>query len=230
MIKIKLPLLIEANLHLGHSKSKWNPKMAPYIYTKSKGNFYIIDLIQSIALLRRALNKVYRLAKIKESIFLFVGTKPQASSLVKYAAKVCDSYYVNHHWSGGMLTNWNTLKTRLDYFEQLEEQERENQFDSLPKKEASSRRKKLLKFRKSLIGMKKMPKLPAAVIIIDQNKEIEAVRECQKLKIPIISILDTNCDPDLINYPIPGNDDSMSSIGLILDYLSTTIRIARLRN
>ena len=165
----------------------------------------------------------------KDKIFLFVGTKRQASSLIAQEAKRCDSYYVNHRWLGGMLTNWVTLKSRIERLKTLEQQEVDQVFDLLPKKEASLRLKELEKLRKHLNGVKDMGRLPDVAIIVDQKREITAVRECRKLGIPIISILDTNCDPDFVDIPIPGNDDAVRSIKLILQSLTDNINLGKSR-
>ena len=155
--------------------------------------------------------------------FLFIGTKRQASTLIAQEAKRCNSFYVNHRWLGGMLTNWTTLKDRIERLKSLEQQEADNIFNLLTKKEAALRRKELQKLRNHLDGIKNMEDLPDIAIIIDQKREMTAIRECRKLGIPILSILDTNCDPDLVDIPIPGNDDAVRSIKLILKSLTDSI-------
>ena len=222
MAEINLAQLLEAGVHFGHKAYRWNPKMFPYIYTE-RSNIHILDLVQSAQLLKQA-NKYVQLEAEKDKTFLFVGTKRQASSLIAQEAKRCGSYYVNHRWLGGMLTNWVTLKSRIERLKVLEKEEADLVFDLLPKKEASLRKKELEKLRKHLNGIKNMSKLPDVVIIVDQKREITAVRECRKLGIPIVSILDTNCDPDLVDVPIPGNDDAVRSIKLILQSLSESIK------
>ena len=221
MADINLAQLLEAGVHFGHKAYRWNPKMFPYIYTE-RNNIHILDLVQTAQLLKRA-NSYVKNAASEEKTFLFVGTKRQASAVVAQEAKRCDSYYVNHRWLGGMLTNWVTLKSRIERLKTLEEQEVDGIFNLLPKKEASLRLKELEKLRKHLNGIKNMTKLPDVAIIIDQKREMTAIQECRKLNIPIISILDTNCDPDLIDIPIPGNDDAVRSIKLILNSLTDTI-------
>ena len=221
MSNISLSQLLEAGVHFGHKSYRWNPKMFPYIYSEVN-NIHILDLIQSARLLNDAkiyLNKVASEGKT----FLFIGTKRQASTLIAQEAKRCQSYYVNHRWLGGMLTNWSTLKERIKRLKSLEKQEADNVFSLLTKKEASLRRKELQKLRRHLDGIKDMQQLPDIVILIDQKREMTAVRECRKLGIPIVSILDTNCDPDLIDIPIPGNDDAVRSIKLILQALTDSI-------
>jgi small subunit ribosomal protein S2 len=221
MSDISLSQLLEAGVHFGHKAYRWNPKMFPYIYSEVN-NIHILDLVQSATLLKEA-NKELQLVASEGKTFLFIGTKRQASTLIAQEAKRCESYYVNHRWLGGMLTNWTTLKERIEHFKNLEQQEADNTFDLLTKKEASLRRKELQKLRKHLDGIKSMEKLPDIAIVIDQKREMTAIRECRKLGIPIVSILDTNCDPDLIDIPIPGNDDAVRSIKLILKSLTDSI-------
>ena len=222
MAEITLAQFLDAGVHFGHKAYRWNPKMFPYIYTE-RSNIHILDLVQSAQLLKQA-NKYVRSEAEKNKTFLFVGTKRQASSLIAQEAKRCSSFYVNHRWLGGMLTNWVTLKSRIERLKTLEKEEADLVFDLLPKKEASLRKKELEKLRKHLNGIKDMPKLPDVAIIVDQKREITAVRECRKLGIPIVSILDTNCDPDLVDVPIPGNDDAVRSIKLILQSLTDSIK------
>jgi small subunit ribosomal protein S2 len=221
MSDISLSQLLEAGVHFGHKSYRWNPKMFPYIYSEVN-NIHILDLVQSATLLKEA-NRELQLAASEGKTFLFVGTKRQASTLISQEAKRCESYYVNHRWLGGMLTNWTTLKGRIVRLKNLEQQEADNTFDLLTKKEASLRRKELEKLRKHLDGIKSMDTLPDIAIVIDQKREMTAIRECRKLGIPIVSILDTNCDPDLIDIPIPGNDDAVRSIKLILKSLTDSI-------
>jgi|TARA_B110000238_G_scaffold125799_1_gene135881 small subunit ribosomal protein S2 len=225
MADITLAQLLEAGVHFGHKAYRWNPKMFPYIYTE-RNKIHILDLVQSAQLLKEA-NLYVRSAAEKDKIFLFVGTKRQASSLIAQEAQRCNSYYVNHRWLGGMLTNWVTLKSRIKRLKSLEQEEADEVFTRLPKKEASLRRKELDKLRKHLNGIKNMDRIPDVVIIVDQKREITAIRECRKLGIPIISILDTNCDPDLVDIPIPGNDDAVRSIKLILSSLTDSINLGK---
>lgn len=225
MADLTLAQLLDAGVHFGHKAYRWNPKMFPYIYTE-RNNIHILDLVQSAQLLKEA-NAYVKSEASKDKVFLFIGTKRQASSLIAQEAKRCDSYYVNHRWLGGMLTNWVTLKSRIDRLKTLEKEEADQVFNLLPKKEASLRRKELEKLRKHLNGIKDMPRVPDVAIIVDQKREMTAVRECRKLGIPIISILDTNCDPDLVDIPIPGNDDAVRSIKLILQSLTDSINAGR---
>lgn len=225
MADVTLAQLLESGVHFGHKAYRWNPKMFPYIYTE-RNKIHILDLVQSAQLLKEA-NSYVRSAAGKNKIFLFVGTKRQASSLIAQEAQRCNSYYVNHRWLGGMLTNWLTLKNRILRLKNLEQEEADDVFTKLPKKEASLRKKELEKLRKHLNGIKNMERLPDVVIIVDQKREITAIRECRKLNIPIISILDTNCDPDLVDIPIPGNDDAVRSIKLILTSLTDNINLGK---
>jgi len=221
MSDISLSQLLEAGVHFGHKAYRWNPKMFPYIYSEVN-NIHILDLVQSATLLKEA-NSYVQSASSEGKTFLFVGTKRQASTLIAHEAKRCDSYYVNHRWLGGMLTNWTTLTERIQRLKNLEQQEADNTFNLLTKKEATLRRKELQKLRKHLEGIKNMKDVPDIAIIIDQKREMTAIRECRKLGIPVISILDTNCDPDLVDIPIPGNDDAVRSIKLILKSLTDNI-------
>lgn len=221
MSNISLSQLLEAGVHFGHKAYRWNPKMFPYIYSEVN-NIHILDLVQSATLLKEASNYLKSNAT-EEKTFLFVGTKRQASTLIAQEAKRCDSYYVNHRWLGGMLTNWTTVTKRIERLKDLEQQEAGGIFDLLTKKEVSMRRKELQKLRKHLNGIKTMKQLPDVAIIIDQKRELTAIAECRKLGIPVVSILDTNCDPDLVDIPIPGNDDAVRSIKLILNTLTDSI-------
>jgi len=225
MVDITLPQLLDAGVHFGHKAYRWNPKMFPYIYTE-RNNIHILDLVQSAQLLKAA-NSYVQFEAQKGKTFLFIGTKRQASIIIAQEAIRCNSYYVNHHWLGGMLTNWKTLESRIKRLKNLEEQEVNQIFDVLPKKEASLRKKELEKLRKHLNGVKDMKKIPDIVILIDQKREITAIKECKKLGIPIVSILDTNCDPDLVDIIIPGNDDAVRSIKFILKSLTDNINLGK---
>ena len=225
MADVTLAQLLEAGVHIGHKAYRWNPKMFPYIYTE-RNNIHILDLVQSAQLLKEASSYLQSAAEQKKTI-LFIGTKRQASNVIAQEAKRCNSYYINHRWLGGMLTNWVTLKSRIERLNVLEQQESNEIFNLLPKKEAALRRKELDKLRRHLNGVKDMQTIPDVAIIVDQKRELTAIRECRKLGIPIISILDTNCDPDLIDIPIPGNDDAVRSIKLILNTLSESILLGQ---
>ena len=227
MAELSLAQLLQAGVHFGHKAYRWNPKMFPFIYTE-RNNIHILDLVQSVQLLKEA-NLYLKSAAEQKKTFLFIGTKRQASSLIAQEAKRCNSFYVNHRWLGGMLTNWVTLKSRITRLKELEQQEADQIFDLLPKKEAALRKTELEKLRRHLNGVKNMDKLPDVAIIVDQKREITAIRECRKLGIPVVSILDTNCDPDLVDIPIPGNDDAVRSIKLILKSLTDSINSGRLK-
>lgn len=221
MAVVSLAELLEAGVHFGHQSRRWNPKMFPYIYAERNG-IHIIDLVQTSQLLTNACEFVKKSSQEGKK-FLFVGTKRQAASVVSQEAEKCGAYYINQRWLGGILTNWFTIKTRVERLKNLEQQEENGYLDQLPKKEAASLRKELEKLRRNLNGIKNMKRLPDLVVIIDQKRESTAVQECIKLNIPVISILDTNCDPDLTDIPIPGNDDAIRSIKLILGKLSDSI-------
>ena len=222
MAELTLAQLLQAGVHFGHKAYRWNPKMFPYIYTE-RNNIHILDLVQSVQLLKES-NLYLQSAAEQKKTFLFIGTKRQASAVIAEQANSCNAHYVNHRWLGGMLTNWVTLKSRIERLKTLEQQEVDGVFALLPKKEASLRSKELEKLRKHLNGVKNMTRIPDVAIIIDQKREMTAVQECRKLGIPIISILDTNCDPDLVDIPIPGNDDAVRSIKLILSSLTESIK------
>jgi small subunit ribosomal protein S2 len=195
--------------------------MAPYIYTARNG-VHIIDLVQTAQLMDNAYNFM-RSGAEQGKKFLFVGTKRQAAGIVAQEAARCGAYYINQRWLGGMLTNWTTIKTRVDRLKDLERREETGALDLLPKKEASMLRREMTKLQKYLGGIKAMRKVPDVVIIVDQRREYNAVQECQKLGVQIVSMLDTNCDPDLVDIPIPANDDAIRSIKLIVGKLADAI-------
>jgi len=213
--------MLESGVHFGHQARRWNPKMAPYIFTERNG-VHIIDLVQTAQLMDEAYEYT-RSASEQGKRFLFVGTKRQAAGIVAQEASRCGSYYVNQRWLGGMLTNWATIKTRADRLKDLERRQETGVLDLLPKKEASVLRRELERLQKYLGGIKVMRKIPDVVLIVDQKREYNAVQECQKLGIPIISLLDTNCDPDLVDIPIPANDDAIRSVKLIVSKLADAI-------
>ncbi len=221
MSVVNLSELLEAGVHFGHQSRRWNPKMFPYIYAERNG-IHIIDLVQTSQLLTQACDFVRSSAEDGKK-FLFVGTKRQASSVIAQEAERCGAFYVNQRWLGGILTNWFTIRTRVERLKDLEHKEESGYLDQLPKKETAILRRELEKLRKNLIGIKNMKRLPDLVIIVDQKRESTAVQECRTLGIPIISILDSNCDPDLTDIPIPGNDDAIRSIKLIIGKLADSI-------
>nr|YP_010337890.1 ribosomal protein S2 [Timspurckia oligopyrenoides]UNJ17475.1 ribosomal protein S2 [Timspurckia oligopyrenoides] len=221
MAVVTLAELLEAGVHFGHQARRWNPKMFPYIYTERNG-IHIIDLVQTAQLLTEAYNFVEKAAEEKKTI-LFVGTKRQAAGIIAQEAKRCGAFYINQRWFGGLLTNWVTIKSRVDRLKDLEQKEASQVIDQLPKKEAAIMRKELDKLQKHLGGIKNMQKLPDVVVIVDQKRESTAIQECIKLKIPTIGILDTNCNPELVDIPVPANDDAIRSIKLIMGKLADGI-------
>ncbi|MBF2001254.1 MAG: 30S ribosomal protein S2 [Synechococcales cyanobacterium C42_A2020_086] len=218
---VTLAQLLESGVHFGHQTRRWNPKMAPYIYTARNG-VHIIDLVQTAQLMESAYNYL-RTASEQGKRVLFVGTKRQAAGIIAQEAQRCGSYYVNQRWLGGMLTNWATIKTRVDRLKELERRQETGALDLLPKKEAAVLRRELEKLQKYLGGIRGMRKVPDIVVIVDQRREYNAVQECEKLGIPIVSLLDTNCDPDTVDIPIPANDDAIRSIKLIIGRLADAI-------
>ncbi len=213
MAVVSMKQLLEAGVHFGHQTRRWNPKMAPYIYTERNG-IYIIDLQKTVKKLEEAYNFVRELSANGGNV-LFVGTKKQAQDAIKEEAARCGGYYVNARWLGGMLTNFRTMRTRIDRLAQLRKMEEDGTFAMLPKKEVIKHQGEIEKLEKYLGGVKEMKKLPAALFIVDPRKERNAIAEARKLNIPIVAIVDTNCDPDEIDYVIPGNDDAIRAIRLI---------------
>nr|ARO90907.1 30S ribosomal protein S2 [Corynoplastis japonica] len=221
MAVVTLSELLEAGVHFGHQTRRWNPKMFPYIFKESNG-IHIIDLVQTAQLLTEACNFVHQSA-LNGKNFLFLGTKRQAAGIITQEAQRCGAYYINQRWLGGMLTNWVTIKSRVARLKELENQELTGVFTNLPKKEAALLKKELNKLRRNLDGIKNMTGPPDIVIVVDQKRETTAIQECIKLGIPTICLLDTNCDPDLIEIPIPANDDAIRSIKLIISKLADSI-------
>lgn len=218
---VSLEELLEAGVHFGHQARRWNPKMFPYIYTERNG-VHIIDLVQTAQLLNNACEFVKKSAQ-EGKTFLFLGTKRQAAGIIANEAIRSNSFYVNQRWLGGMLTNWSTIKSRVERLNELEKKDSNGFIDNLPKKESSIIRKELERLRKHLDGIKHMKNLPDLVIIVDQKKEATAIQECIKLGVPTICMLDTNCNPEIVDVPIPANDDAIRSIKLILSKISDSI-------
>ena len=218
---VSMKQLLEAGVHFGHQTRRWNPKMAPYIYTERNG-IYIVDLQKTVKKLEEAYNFVLNLAQNGESI-LFVGTKKQAQEAIKEEAARCGQYYVNARWLGGMMTNFKTMRGRVDRLTQLKKMQEDGTFDMLPKKEVMKHMGEIEKLEKYLGGVKEMKKLPGAIFIIDTRKERNAIAEAHKLGIPVVAIADTNCDPDEIDYPIPGNDDAIRAIKLIASVMANAV-------
>ena len=213
--------LLEAGVHFGHQTRRWNPKMAPYIYTERNG-IYIIDLQKTVKKLEEAYNFVRSISESGQNI-LFVGTKKQAQEAIKEEASRCGGYYVNARWLGGMMTNFKTIRRRIQRLEQLRKMQEDGTFDRLPKKEVGKLELEIEKLEKYLGGIKTMDKLPGALFIVDPRKERIAVAEAKKLGIPIVAIVDTNCDPDEIDYVIPGNDDAIRAVKLIAGTMADAI-------
>lgn len=221
MSVVSLSELLEAGVHFGHQARRWNPKMFPYIYAERDG-IHIIDLVQTAHLLNDAYDYIKDFSRKGKKV-LFLGTKRQAAETIAREALRSDSYYINQRWLGGMLTNWFTIRTRVERLKELEQQEATGLISKLHKKEASMVRRELDKLRKHLNGIKDMKKIPDLVVVVDQKREITAIQECIKLGIPTICMLDTNCDPDIVDVPIPANDDAIRSIKLVLTKLADAI-------
>jgi small subunit ribosomal protein S2 len=213
--------LLEAGVHFGHQTRRWNPKMRPYIYGERNG-IYIIDLEQTTRALDKACEFIRQAASEKKNI-IFVGTKKQAAEIIEEEAKRCGAHYVNRRWLGGMLTNFETIRLRINRLKELEEMRETGDFFRRPKKELAVLNRELFKLEKSLGGIKSMRGRPDILFIIDQKRELIAVSEAKKIGITVVGIIDTNCDPDGIDYVIPGNDDSIRSIKLILSKVADSI-------
>jgi len=225
MTLVTLRELLDAGVHFGHQSSRWNPKMFPYIYTEQNG-IHVIDLVQTARLLTHACNYVQKASKEGKQ-FLFIGTKRQAAGIISEEATKCGSHYINHRWLGGTLTNWATVKGRVEYLKSLNNKEESGELSALPKKEAAMLRRERDKLQQNLGGLTEMSQIPDIAIVVDPKREATAVAECRKLGIKIISILDTNSDPDVVDIPIPANDDAVRSIKLIISALADGITIGK---
>jgi len=225
MAVVSMKQLLEAGVHFGHQTRRWNPKMAPYIYTERNG-IYIIDLQKTVKKLEEAYSFVRELAENGDSI-LFVGTKKQAQDAIREEAERVGMYYVNARWLGGMLTNFKTMRTRVERLAQLRRMEADGTFAMLPKKEVIKHQGEIEKLEKYLGGVKDMKKLPGALFIVDPRKERNAIAEAKKLHIPVVAIVDTNCDPDEVDYVIPGNDDAIRAIRLISATMANAVQEGR---
>ena len=221
MSVVSMKQLLEAGVHFGHQTRRWNPKMAKYIFTERNG-IYIIDLQKTVKKAEEAYNFVRSVAEEGKSI-LFVGTKKQAQEAIKEEAIKADMYYVNERWLGGMMTNFKTIQTRVKRLKELETMAEDGTFDVLTKKEVLGLRHEMEKLEKYLGGIKDMKELPGALFIVDPRKERIAVAEARKLNIPIVAIIDTNCDPDEIDYPIPGNDDAIRAVKLLTGKIADAV-------
>lgn len=221
MAVVSMKQLLEAGVHFGHQTRRWNPKMAKYIFTERNG-IYIIDLQKTVKKIEEAYDFIKEVAEEGKPI-LFVGTKKQAQDAIKEEAERSGMFYVNERWLGGMLTNHKTIKTRIERLRKLEEMAENGTFDVLPKKEVIKLNAEKEKLEKYLNGIKDMPELPGALFVVDPRKERIAILEAHKLGIPVVGIIDTNCDPDDIDFPIPGNDDAIRAVKLITSAISQAI-------
>ncbi|WP_031514395.1 30S ribosomal protein S2 [Desulfofalx alkaliphila] len=221
MAVISMKQLLEAGVHFGHQTRRWNPKMAPYIFTDRNG-IYIIDLQKTVRKVEEAYNFIKETVANGGSI-LFVGTKKQAQQSVQEEAERCNMFYVNQRWLGGMLTNFQTIRRRIDRLHELERMEEEGTFSRLPKKEVAELLHEKERLNKFLGGIKDMKRIPDALFVIDPRKERIAVAEAHKLGIPIVAIVDTNCDPDEVDYVIPGNDDAIRAVKLLTSKMAEAV-------
>ena len=221
MSVITIKQLLEAGVHFGHHTRRWNPKMQEYIYTERNG-IYIIDLQKTVKKFEEAYMYVRELSADNKNI-LFVGTKKQAADAIKEEAERCGMYYVNVRWPGGMMTNFKPIKKSINRLNTLTKMAEDGTFDMLPKKEAAARQKEMADLERNYGGIKNMNDLPAAIFVVDTKKEANAVKEAKKLGIPVIAIVDTNCDPDDADYIIPGNDDAIRAIKLISSVLADAV-------
>ena len=221
MAVISMKQLLEAGVHFGHQTRRWNPKMEPYIFTERNG-IYIIDLQKTVKMVEEAYIFARNLVGEGRSL-LFVGTKKQAQDSIKEEAERCGMFYVNQRWLGGMLTNFETIRRRVNRLRELEKMEEDGTFSVLPKKEVSHLQGEKQKLQRFLGGIKEMNELPGALFVVDPRKERIAVKEAQKLNIPIVAIVDTNCDPDEIDYVIPGNDDAIRAVKLLTSKMADAV-------
>ena len=221
MSVISMKQLLEAGVHFGHQTRRWNPKMAEYIYTERNG-IYIIDLQKSVGMVDTAYNAVKDVVAAGGTV-LFVGTKKQAQDSIKAEAERCGMYYVNERWLGGMLTNFKTIQTRIKRLKEIETMSEDGTFDRLPKKEVIGLRKEWEKLERNLGGIKEMKKIPDAIFVVDPKKERICIQEAHTLGIPLIGIADTNCDPEELDYVIPGNDDAIRAVKLIVSTIADAV-------
>ena len=221
MAVVSMSYLLEAGVHFGHQTKRWNPKMKEYIFT-TRDDIYIIDLQKTLSKIEEAYAEISKIAA-NGGTFLFVGTKKQAQEAAKENAERTNSYYVTERWLGGTLTNFRTIRSRVKRLEEIENMEKNGTFDVLPKKEVIQLKKEHDKLNRLLCGIRTMDKLPQALIIVDPKKEINAIKEARKLNIPIFGIVDTNCDPDDVDFVIPGNDDAVRAVKVVLGVLGNAI-------
>lgn len=225
MAQLSMKELLESGVHFGHQTRRWNPKMKRYIYGARNG-IYIIDLHQTIKLFEDALTYVKKVAE-EGGTFLFVGTKKQAQSAIKEAAQRSGQFFICERWLGGTLTNWKTIQGRVNRLKELDRMEQEGYFDRLPKKEMLKRMEERNNLNRFLEGIRNMNEMPTVMFVVDLNKEDIAVKEARKLGIPIVAVVDTNCDPDMVDHVIPGNDDAIRAIRLVTSKIADTILEAR---
>jgi small subunit ribosomal protein S2 len=218
---ISMKLLLEAGVHFGHQVGRWNPKMKQYIFSQRNG-IHIIDLEQTVQMLTKACDFVREIIERGEEI-IFVGSKKQAQEAVEQEATRCGAFYVNQRWLGGMLTNFSTIQSRIDYLVRLEDQKERGELERLPKKEALKLEKEIAHLNRLLGGVKEMERIPGALFIIDPTKERNAVAEAKRVGVPIVAIIDTNCDPDEIDFPIPGNDDAIRAVALFCSVVADAV-------
>jgi small subunit ribosomal protein S2 len=219
--------LLEAGVHFGHQTKRWNPKMKSYIFGEKSG-IYIIDLQKTETFLNQAREFISEVVAQGKPV-LFVGTKKQAQEVIEEEAKRCGAFYVNHRWLGGLLTNFQTIKKSIRRYKEIEQMEKDGIFENLTKKEIAALTKEREKLIKNLSGVIEMDRLPGALFVVDSKKEETAVLEAKRLGIPIVALIDTNCDPDLITYPIPGNDDAIKSIRLVSKFMADSVLDGRRR-
>ncbi len=222
---ISMKQLLEAGVHFGHQTRRWNPKMAEYIFTERNG-IYIIDLQKTVKKVEEAYSFVREVSEGDNTI-LFVGTKKQAQEAICDEAKRVGMYYVNNRWLGGMLTNFKTIRRSIDRLYQLEKMEEDGTFDLLPKKEVLKLKKEMEKLEKNFGGIKEMKKMPSAMFVVDPRKERIAIAEAKRLGIPVVAIVDTNCDPEEVDYVIPGNDDAIRAVKLIVECIANAVLEAK---
>ena len=221
MTIVSMNYLLEAGVHFGHQKRRWNPKMKEYIYT-TRDDIYIIDLQKTVKKLEEAYNAMKEIAEAGGKV-LFVGTKKQAQECVKEAAEKSGMYYVDQRWLGGMLTNFGTIRKRVQRLKDLEKMQEDGTFEVLPKKEVILLKKEMEKLERNLGGIKNMEEIPGVIFLVDPKKEHIAVLEAKKLGIPVIGLVDTNCNPEEVDYAIPGNDDAIRAVKLITDVMANAI-------
>ena len=221
MTVVSMNYLLEAGVHFGHQKRRWNPKMREYIYT-SRDDIYIIDLQKTARLIEEAYAEIKKIAE-NGGTFLFVGTRKQAQEAMEESAKRTGMFYINQRWLGGTLTNFRTIRIRIRRLDEIEKMEQDGTMELLPKKEVINLRKEYEKLNKNLAGIREMKKLPNAMIIVDPKAEETAIKEARKLNIPVFGIVDTNCDPDMVDFVIPGNDDAVRAVKLVIGVLANAI-------